>query len=37
MLLEAFKHFGGGGAGNDNITLKEFKHGCMMRPSPNNA
>ena len=30
MLLEAFKHFGGGGAGNDNITLKEFKHGCMM-------
>jgi Ca2+-binding EF-hand superfamily protein len=34
MLLEAFKHFGGGGQGSDNITLKEFKHGCMMCGMP---
>eukprot|EP00944_MAST-04C_sp_MAST-4C-sp1_P014055 g14055.t1 len=30
MLLNAFKHFGGIGVGGDNITLAEFKHGCMM-------
>lgn len=30
MLLNAFKHFGGGGAGADNITLVEFKQGCLM-------
>ena len=34
MMLEAFKHFGGGGQGNDNITVKEFKHGCMMCGMP---
>ena len=30
LLPNAFKHFGGIGVGGDNITLAEFKHGCMM-------
>ena len=34
MLLNAFKHFGGGGAGQDNITLQEFKQGCLMCGMP---